>query len=163
MHLSAIVAMSQNRAIGKDNKLLWHLPADLAHFKHITMSKPILMGRKTFQSIGRPLPGRCNIVITRDRNFHAEGCVIVHSPHDALDAANDYEEAFVIGGAELYHLLLPKVQRLYLTIVHHHFTGDAFFPELDLSEWRECERVDHQADAKNQYPFSFITLERQQG
>ncbi len=160
MQLFAIVAMSENRVIGKDNKLLWHLPADLAHFKRVTMGKPILMGRKTFESIGRPLPGRCNVIITRNKDYHAEGCVIVNSPHTALEAVADSDEAFVIGGAELYQLLLPKVQRIYLTVVHHHFNGDAYFPEIDLTEWTESHRIDHKADEKNNYPFSFVMLER---
>lgn len=160
MRISAVVAMSENRAIGKDNQLLWHLPADLKHFKQITMAKPILMGRKTYQSIGRPLPGRTNVVITHDENFKAEGCVVVHSIQAALDAVHDQDEICVIGGAKLYQQMLPLVDRIYLTLVHQHFSGDAFFPELNPAEWKEVERVECAADDKNAHSFSMLVLER---
>lgn len=160
MHISAIVAMSENRVIGKDNHLLWHLPADFKHFKEITMGKPIIMGRKTHQSIGRVLPGRCNVVISRDVNFQACGCVVANSIETALLSVEYSDEVFVIGGAMLYQELLPKTQRVYLTIVHHEFVGDAYFPELNPDEWRESERVMHPEDDKNAYSFSFVTLDR---
>jgi dihydrofolate reductase len=160
MHICAIVAMSDNRVIGQNNQLPWHLPADLKHFKTVTMGKPILMGRKTHQSIGRALPGRCNIVITHDTQFQAPGCVVAHSIATALDAVNYSDEVFVIGGALLYQQLLPRVERLYLTMVHHEFDGDAYFPEINFSEWNEKERTDYPADEENLYPFSFLLLER---
>jgi dihydrofolate reductase len=160
VRISAIVAMSENRVIGKDNQLLWHLPNDFKHFKEITMGKPVLMGRKTHQSIGRVLPGRCNVVITRDVNFQACGCVVANSIEMALSSVEYSDEAFVIGGAELFKALLPKTERIYLTIVHHEFDGDTFFPELNLDEWRESERETHPADEKHAYSFSFVTLDR---
>jgi len=158
--LTAIVAMSENRAIGKNNQLPWHLPADLKHFRDLTINKPILMGRKTFQSIGRPLPNRLNVVISRDENFKIEGCRIYHSINEALFHLKDYPEICLIGGAELFRQMLPNVRRIYLTIVHHTVSGDVFFPELNSSEWNEIERVNHAPDDKNPYSYSFITLER---
>jgi len=160
VHISAIVAMSENRVIGKDNQMLWHLPADFKHFKDITMGKPILMGRKTHQSIGRVLPGRCNVVISRDVNFQACGCVVANSIETALLSVEYSDEVFVIGGAMLYQELLPMTQRIYLTIVHHEFVGDAYFPELNPDEWRESDRVMYPQDEKNAYSFSFVTLDR---
>ncbi len=160
MHIAAIVAMSENRVIGRHNQIPWRLPADLRHFKQVTMGKPILMGRKTYESLGRALPGRSNIVITRETHFHAPGCLIVNSIETALEAANYSEEVFVIGGAQLYQQMLPRTQRLYLTIVHHVFEGDTYFPELNKHEWREIERTDYKADAENIYSYSFITLEK---
>lgn len=160
MRISLVVAMSENRAIGKDNQLLWHLPADLQHFKHVTMGKPILMGRKTYQSIGRPLPGRVNVVITRDKNFSAEGCVVVNSIQSALEVVKDQHEICVIGGAELYQQMLPTADRIYLTIVHHTFSADVFFPELNLAEWNVLERTLRAADEKNKYSCEFLMLDR---
>lgn len=160
MRIAAIFAMSENRVIGKDNQLPWRLPADLRHFKKITMGKPILLGRKTYESIGHALPGRCNVVITRDVHFQAPGCVVANSLETALLAADYSEEIFVIGGAVLYQHLLPRTQRLYMTLIHHHFEGDAYFPELNDDEWQEVEREDHDVDAENVYPYSFITLDR---
>lgn len=160
MRVAAIVAMANNNVIGKDNTLPWHLPADLRHFKNVTMGKPILMGRKTFESIGRPLPGRTNIVVTRDTGFTAEGCLVVNSIDTALASVAEQEEVFVIGGALLYQQMLPRVERLYLTEIHHQFDGDTFFPELDLDEWKEVERVDHLADGENGYAYSFVVLDR---
>lgn len=160
MRLSAIVAMSENRVIGKDNQLPWHLPADLKHFKEVTLGKPILMGRKTFESIGHALPGRPNFVITRDANYIAPGCTVMHSVDAALAAISENEESFVIGGSVLFQQLLPRVQRLYLTIIHDVFEGDIFFPEIIMKEWHEVERIDHTANEKNKYDFSFIILDR---
>lgn len=160
MQIYAIVAMSENRVIGKDNRLPWHLPADLRHFKQLTMGKPILMGRKTFESIGRALPGRCNVVITHDIHFQAPGCVVANAIDTALASVAYSEEVFVIGGAILLQQLMSRIHRLYLTIIHHHFAGDAYFAELNMSEWVEVERIDHVPDEENHYPYSFITLER---
>lgn len=160
MRISAIFAMSENRVIGKNNQLPWHLPADLKHFKQITMGNPILMGRKTYESIGKPLPGRCNIVITRDTNYQAPGCVVVNSVESALAAVKDNDEIFIIGGALLYQETLPLTQRLYMTLIHHSFDGDTFFPALNENEWQEVERTDHPADENNKYSYSFVTLDR---
>ena len=158
MLISAIVALSENRAIGKNNQLPWHLPADLKHFKQITMGKAILMGRKTYQSIGRALPGRTNIILTSDKNFQAENCVIIHSIEQALQITQD--ELCVIGGAEIYQQMLPYIQRIYMTVVHHVVDGDTYFPELNPAEWKEIEKTDHEADEKNNYAYRFLLLER---
>lgn len=159
--LSAILAMSENRVIGKNNQLPWHLPADLKHFKTITTGHSILMGRKTYESIGRPLPNRTNIIITRNAALQIPGCVVVTSIDDALNyAKKENKEIFIIGGAEVYTQLLPVTDRIYLTLVHGQFAGDAFFPELNKEEWKEVDRVDHNADANNAYPYSFIRMER---
>jgi dihydrofolate reductase len=160
MRLSIVVAMAANRVIGRDNQLPWHLPADLKHFKQLTTGKPILMGRKTWESIGRPLPERTNIVITRDTGYTAAGCVVVHSIDAALRAVGHNDEVMVIGGSELYRQVLPQVTTIYLTRVYADIEGDAVFPEIDASEWREVERTDCEPDEKNAYAYSFITLER---
>jgi dihydrofolate reductase len=166
MKLALIWAMSRNRVIGRNNALPWHLSEDLRYFKRVTMGKPIIMGRKTWESIGRPLPGRTNIVITRDQNFQTVGVRVVHSLDDALRLAEHIgviegaEEAVVIGGAEIYALALPKAERLYLTQVHAEVDGDAWFPEFDLSQWQELAREDFKAEGPNPYPYSFIVLER---
>jgi len=162
-YISAIVAMSKNRSIGKNNRLLWHLPADLRHFKQLTTGHPILMGRKTYESIGKPLPNRQNIIITRDLGFTAPGCDVTHSLDEAINVAaknNDQAEIFVIGGAEIYRQSLPHIQRIYLTIVHEQFEGDVFFPALNANEWQEISREDHQADEKNAYAYSFVIIEK---
>ena len=163
MKISIIVAMGANRVIGHDNRLPWHLPADLKHFRQITMGKPLLMGRRTWESIGRPLPGRISIVITRDGGYEAEGCIVVHSVDAALRAAQGHDELMVIGGEQLYRQLLPQADTLYVTLVDGEFPGDAFFPELDQSEWREVERRDHAPDEKNAQTCSFLRLERVSG
>jgi len=166
MKLALIWAMSRNRVIGRNNALPWHLSEDLRYFKRITLGKPIIMGRKTWESIGRPLPGRTNIVITRDKSFQAAGARVVHSLDDALRLAEHIgviegaEEAIVIGGAEIYALALPKAERLYLTQVHAEVQGDAWFPEFDVSQWQELAREDFNAEGPNPYPYSFIVLER---
>lgn len=160
--LVAIAAMDENRVIGKDNQLPWRLPADLQHFKALTTGHPILMGRKTYESIGRPLPHRLNIVMTRDQNYSAAGCEVVTSVAAALTLATQQQskEIFIIGGAEIYQQLLPEIERIYLTIVHHQFAGDVFFPALDQEEWRETVRERHEPDTQNAYAYSFLTLDR---
>ncbi|MDH3900696.1 MAG: type 3 dihydrofolate reductase [Gammaproteobacteria bacterium] len=163
MKLSIVVAMAANGVIGRDNRLPWHLPADLKHFKQLTTGKPILMGRKTWESIGRPLPERTNIVITRDADYTAAGCIVVHSIEEALRAAEHSDEVMVIGGAELYRQILPEVSTIYLTRVHADTEGTTLFPELDESEWREVERIDCEPDERNAHAYSFITLERVAG
>jgi dihydrofolate reductase len=160
MKISIVVAMDTNGVIGRDNGLPWHLPADLQHFKRTTMGKPILMGRKTYESIGRPLPGRTNIVITRDTAYRAAGCVVVNSIDAALQAAGGQDEIMVIGGAEFYRQALPQTDTIYLTRIHATFSGDTFFPELKAADWREVERSDHAADSRNPHDYSFIRLDR---
>jgi len=160
MKISMVVAMDAKGVIGRDNGLPWHLPADLQHFKRTTMGKPILMGRKTHESIGRSLPGRTNIVITRDSGYQADGCVVVHSIDAALEAAGDQDEIMVIGGAEFYRQVLPRTDTIYLTRIHESFDGDTRFPDLNAADWREVERSDQVADARNLHDYSFIRLDR---
>ena len=154
-----VVAISENNAIGKDNQLLWYLPADLKHFKNITTGHTVIMGRKTFDSVGKPLPNRRNIIITR-HVMHIEGCEVVSSIDAALALCADEEEVFIVGGAEIYKQSIHLTDRIYLTIVHKKFEADSFFPEIDYAEWVEKAREDHQPDEKNNLPYSFITLER---
>jgi dihydrofolate reductase len=163
MRIAAITAMSENRVIGKNNQLPWHLPADLRYFKKLTMGRPILLGRRTYESIGRPLPGRCNVVISRDPTFQAPGCVVAKSIETALSAVSYSDEVYVIGGAQLYAEMLPRTQRLYITLVHQKMEGDTFFPEVDKYQWRQTSREDHPADEENIYPYSFIVLDRVAG
>ncbi|MGB0237310.1 MAG: dihydrofolate reductase [Cycloclasticus sp.] len=158
--ISMVVAMAENRAIGKDNALLWHLPKDFKHFKAVTMGKPILMGRKTYESIGKMLPGRKNIVITRDQRFTAEGVVIVHSISEALEESKGFDEVMVIGGSSFYEQMLPEATRLYVTVVHENFEADAYFPEIRADEWKKVDEAKHGADEKHAHAFSFITYQR---
>jgi dihydrofolate reductase len=173
--LSIIVAMANNRAIGKNNQLLWHLPEDLQYFKRTTMGRPIVMGRKTFESIGRPLPGRLNIVITRQHDWQHDGVKVVHSIEDALRLAeaqsliDGIDEVMVIGGAEIYKTALPAAHKLYVTYVDTVIEGDAFFPEIDQNLWQETSREAHSASdsvinnsaAKNNpYDYAFCVLEK---
>ena len=160
MIISMIAAMAKNRVIGCNKQLPWHLPADFKHFKTLTMGKPIIMGRRTYESIGKPLPGRLNIVITRNQDFNAEGVQVVASIEEALSAAGDVEEVMFIGGANLYQQVLPKAHRLYLTFIDLELSGDAFFPEWRGEEWREVEREHHHADEKNVYDYTFVILQR---
>lgn len=160
MIISFIVAMDEHRLIGAGNQLPWHLPADLGYFRRITLGKPILMGRSTYEAIGRPLPGRHNIVVTRNSCYPAPGCTIAASPETALQAAGKAEEVMVIGGALLYQQMLPCAQRIYLTLVHGSFQGDTWFPLLEPNTWIEVWRESHAANLKNPYPYSFIRLER---
>ena len=160
MIISFVVAMSRNRVIGRDNRLPWHLPADLQHFNRVTMGKPVLMGRKTHESIGRPLPGRTNIVVSRDPEYRAEGCVVVNSIEEALRAAGDVEELMVIGGAEFFQQLLARADRIHLTLIEEDFEGDVLFPELEPDEWRELSREEHGPDERNPHAYSFRVLER---
>ena len=147
--------MDQNRLIGNNNALPWHLPADLAFFKRTTMGKPILMGRKTHQSIGKPLPGRRNIVISRDPNFQAPGCELVGGLDEALSLSASAEEAMLIGGASLYEQALPQIKRMYVTYIHHVLKGDTWFPEIDEREWQLEFDENFEPDHNNHYPYSF--------
>lgn len=160
MRISLIVALARNRVIGRDNQLPWRLSADLQHFKRLTMGKPIVMGRKTCESIGRPLPGRTNIVVTRDSSFSAAGCRVVHSIDAALVAAGGADEVMIMGGENLYSQLLPRADRLYLTEVQADVSGDAWFPEFDQTQWQELERESHRADEKNEFDYDFVVLAR---
>jgi dihydrofolate reductase len=157
--ISFIVAISENRVIGRRGQLPWRLPADLRRFKAITMGKPILMGRRTFESIGRPLPARKNLLVTTRADYRAPGCTVCHSIEEALATAGQAPEVLVIGGASLYRSLLPRAERIYLTLIHARCTGDTFFPELDPGAWQETERSDHAPDAENALPYSFLVLE----
>jgi dihydrofolate reductase len=159
--LSLIVAMDDNRLIGNKNKLPWHLPADLAFFKRTTMGKPIVMGRKTFESIGKPLPGRRNIVITRDDTFSAADCEVANSIEAAMSLTKDDDEVMLIGGASLYEQTIARATQLYITRIHQSFEGDTWFPEIDLSEWKAVNREDFDADHSNQYAYSFIKYVRE--
>jgi dihydrofolate reductase len=158
--ISLIYASDEQGLIGRDNDLPWRLPADLRHFKRTTMGKPLIMGRKTHESIGRPLPGRLNIVVTRQVDYTAPGCTVVHSIDAAREAAADAEEVMVIGGADIYRLFLPVADRLYHTEVHETFDGDVFFPDVDRSAWVEVSRDAHPADDRNPYAYTFVVLDR---
>ena len=159
MTTSIIVAIARNHAIGKNNKLLWHLPNDLKHFKDVTTGHTVIMGRKTYDSVGRPLPKRRNIIVTRQA-ISIEGCEVVNSIDAALALCANEEEVFIVGGAEIYRQSLHLVNRIYLTIVHQSFDADSYFPEIDPNEWKETSHEDHPTDEKHAIPYSFITLER---
>ncbi len=166
MKLAMIVAQAENRVIGRDNQLPWHLPGDLQYFKQATMGKPIIMGRKTFDSIGRPLPGRLNIVITRDATYQPDNVKVVHSLESAIELAESQalidgvEEAMVIGGEQIYRQALPMADHLYITQVHAQVDGDAWFPEFSLDDWQEMGRESFSAEGKNPYDYSFIVYQR---
>jgi dihydrofolate reductase len=163
MKISLIAAMGENRVIGGKGHIPWHLPADFKHFKELTTGHPIVMGRKTFESIGKPLPERTNIVITRDANYHRDGVIAVASPEAALAAAvatPGSDEAFVIGGAEIYKLFLSKAEKLYLTKVAGTFEGDVFFPELPEDEWELVAAQVNKKDEKNAFDFTYQIYER---
>ncbi len=160
MRLSIIVAMDDQQLIGKDNALPWHLPADLAYFKKATTGKTVLMGRKTHESIGRALPNRRNVVISRNADFQAEGCEVVASIDEALALAKDDEEVMVMGGASFYQQMLPSADRLYITQIEGTFEGDAHFPEFERSAFVEVARESHTPDEKNPHTYHFIILDR---
>lgn len=161
MKISVIVAMANNRVIGLNNQIPWHLSADLKRFKAITMSSPILMGRKTFESIGRPLPGRTNIIISRNPHYTQAGCLIFNDLEKAIDKGCQLAgEIFVIGGSDLYRSVLPRAQALYITEVHKNFAGDTFFPKIDANEWVESGREDIRDDPNVNFEYSFVKLIR---
>lgn len=160
MRIALIVAMTDARVIGVENRLPWRLPADMQWFRRHTLGKPVIMGRKTFQSIGRPLPDRTNVVVSRDRDFSAPGCRVVDSIDAALAATAEAEEVMIIGGASFYEQMLPRVDRLYLTLVHADIEGDARFPEIAPDAWQEAERHERPADAENPYALTFLVLKR---
>lgn len=159
--VTLIAALGRNLAIGLRGDMPWHLPAELKHFKETTLGKPVVMGRKTFESFGgRPLPERLNIVVTRDESYQADGAVVVHDIDEAIAAAGSVEEVMIIGGESFYGQMLPRADRFYITLVHGRFEADAWFPEFDWNEWREVAREEHPADEKNAYACSFLILER---
>lgn len=155
--IKIIVAISKNRVIGNDNSLIWHLPADLKHFKNLTTDNTIVMGRKTYESIGKALPNRRNIVITRQEDYNPEGCEVVSSLEEALLLCA--ENCFIIGGGEIYKQSISIADKIYLTLVDEEFEGDTYFPELG-SEWFVVNRIDNEPDDKNKYKYSFIEYER---
>jgi dihydrofolate reductase len=162
MRISLIVAMAQNGVIGRDNQLIWHLPNDLKQFKRLTTGHPIIMGRKTFESIGKPLPNRTSIVVTRSKNWTFEGVVVVNSVEEALVVARQTgtDEVFVIGGAEIYRLTLPIANKIYLTEVKADFEGDAHFVIPNIEDWEEISRIAHSTDEKHIIAFDFVELVR---
>lgn len=163
MRVSLIVATDLNGVIGRDNQLPWHLPADLKHFKKLTMGCPMIMGRKTHESIGRALPGRRNLVITRQTRYESEGCEIYSSFRAALEGAEPCAEVMIIGGATIYERALPGADRVYQTLVHAAVPGDTHFPPLTEAEWRQVDRSDHDADDRNPHAYSFLTWDRVAG
>ncbi len=158
--ITIIAAVAKNNALGKDNKLIWHLPADLIRFKKVTSGHHIIMGRKTFESLGKPLPNRTTIIITRNKNYNAEGCVVVNSLNEALQIAKVDENPFILGGAEIYKQAIKIADILDLTIVHQDFEADVFFPEINKNIWKETSRQDFKANGKNKYNYSFVTYTR---
>jgi dihydrofolate reductase len=158
--ISIIVAMAQNRVIGNNNSLPWHLPADLQHFKAMTIGKPIIMGRKTWESLPGKLPGRPHIIISANPDYSADGCTVVNSLKQAIEVAGDVPEVMIVGGAMLYAQALPIADNIYLTMVETEADGDTLFPEYEQAQWRETAREHHSSDDKNPFTYSFITLSR---
>ncbi|KAA1151789.1 type 3 dihydrofolate reductase [Pseudoalteromonas sp. FUC4] len=159
MIISMIAAMANNRVIGLDNKMPWHLPADLQHFKKVTTGKPVIMGRKTFESIGRPLPGRRNIIITRNSEYTAKGIEVVTTPDAALELVTTAEEVMIIGGGNIYEQFLPKAERLYLTFIDLDVEGDTQFPDYNkVANWNVKKEQENLPDEKNKSSYKFVTL-----
>ena len=158
--ITIIAAIANNNALGLNNKLIWHLPEDLKRFKRVTTGHHVIMGRKTFESLGKPLPNRTTIIITRNKNYKANNCIIVNSLDEALENAKQDKNPYILGGAEIYKLAMPIANKLDLTIVQHEFEADAFFPEIDTSIWKEKSRVNFKADEMNKYDYSFVTYEK---
>jgi dihydrofolate reductase len=160
--ITVIAAIAANNALGKDNDLIWHLPADLKRFKKVTTGHYILMGRNTFESIGRPLPNRTTIIITRNKNYFKEGCLIANSLEQAIEMAKSAAQIFIIGGAQIYKETMVKeiAAQLDITLVHHNFEADVFFPEIDTKIWKEATREDFKADEKNDYDYSFVSYQK---
>ncbi|KAA6342722.1 Dihydrofolate reductase [termite gut metagenome] len=160
MKISIIVAASENNVIGRDNKLIWHLPNDLKHFKMLTTGNAVIMGRKTYESLGKPLPNRKNIILTRQPDYSIEGCIVVHNEEEALQKATGSNEVFIIGGSELYHSFWHRANVLYLTRIHTLVEGDTYIPPIHPDIWIEESRESHWADEKNGYNYSFITYRK---
>lgn len=163
MMISLIVAMDQNRVIGSHGELPWRLPADMRYFKSVTMGKPVIMGRKTYETIGKPLHGRKNIVMTRAKDYDAPGCTVVHSGEAALDAAMDAPEVMIIGGAEIYRHFLPQADRLFVTQIEASFEGETLFPPIAQDQWRTVWEEHHAANEGHPYSFRFVILKRTRG
>ena len=155
MKISLIAAVANNNVIGKDNDLIWRLPADLKYFKQTTTGHHIIMGRKNYESIGKPLPNRTSIIITRQEDYEASGCIVVHSLEEALKAVKNDDEPFIIGGGKIYKQSIAIVNKLYITHIHHDFEGDTFFPEI-TDKWQIISKKDYRPDEKNKYEFSFV-------
>ncbi len=161
MKLSIIAGIGKNNELGKGNTLLWHMPKDLKHFRDITSGKTVIMGRKTFESIGRPLPNRRNIIITRDKEYNTEGIEIVYSLDEAIEKVRDEDESFIIGGAEIYKQAIEKANKLYITEIDEVFPeADTFFPTIDKEIWQENKRESFSSDENNPYDYSFVEYER---
>lgn len=158
--VTIIAAIAKNNALGKNNQLIWHLPADLKRFKQVTSGHHVIMGRKTFESLGKPLPNRTTIIITRNKNFTAKGCIVVNSLTEALVEANKDSNPFILGGAQIYAQAMEVADILDLTFIHHEFEADAYFPKIDKSSWKETSRIDFTADDKNKYDYSFVSYKR---
>ncbi|CAM1334075.1 dihydrofolate reductase [Tenacibaculum aestuariivivum] len=157
--ITIIAAIANNNALGKDNDLIWHLPADLKRFKKITSGHYILMGRNTFESIGKPLPNRTSVIITRNKDYFKDGCLIANSIESAIELSKGTSDIFIIGGAQIYKQAIEKglVDRLDITIVHYNFEADVFFPAIDMNVWKQVSREDFKADEKNKYDYSFVS------
>ncbi len=162
MKVSLIAAVANNQVIGNNNRLVWHLPADLRHFKKLTMGHTLIMGRKTYESIGKPLPGRKTIIITSQKAYKAAGCIVAGSVEEAIKLVKGEKDVFVAGGAEIYEqtINLYHTRRLYITRIFANFEGDTFFPQIDEEKWELLERVDYEADEKNPYPYSFLVYKK---
>ena len=158
--ITIIAAIANNNALGKNNDLIWHLPADLKRFKKITSGHHIIMGRNTYESIGKPLPNRTTVIITRNKNYNAEGCVVVNSIEEAINVAKNDEHIFIIGGAQIYKQAIDVADGLDITEVHENFDADVFFPEIDLTIWEETEREFFNSDEKNQFNYSFVSYKK---
>ena len=160
--ITIIAAIGANNELGKDNDLIWHLPADLKRFKKVTTGHTIIMGRNTFESIGKPLPNRRSIIITRNTSYKKEGCDVVHSLEDAIKLIKDQDNAFIIGGAQIYHEAIEKnlVDQLDITEVHQDFNADVYFPSIDKATWEEVSRVSFTPDEKNRYNYSFVSYKK---
>ena len=160
--VTIIAAIANNNALGKDNDLIWHLPADLKRFKRVTTGHYILMGRNTFESIGKPLPNRTSVIITRNDNYFKDGCLVANSLEQAVELSKEEEEVFIIGGAQIYNYALENnlADKLDITVVHEDFEADVFFPEIDTTVWKEVSREDFKADEKNKYDYSFVSYIR---
>ena len=160
MILTIIAAIANNNALGKDNQLIWHLSADLKRFKKLTTGHHIIMGRKTFESIGKPLPNRTTIIITRNKNYKQEGCLVANSLEKAIKMVKNDNTPFIIGGAQIYKEAIKIVDKLDITFVHHDFEADVFFPKIDLKIWKEISRESFKEDEKNKFDYSFVSFER---
>ncbi len=158
--ITIIAAVAKNNALGKNNQLIWHLPADLKRFKKVTLGHHIIMGRKTFESLNKPLPNRTTIIITRNRDYKVDNCIVVNSLSNALIAANLDKNPYILGGAEIYRQALDIADLLDLTLVHHEFDADVFFPEIDPLKWKEIYREDFKADSTNKYDYSFVKFKK---